>query len=223
MIKDLFIKYLPWLGKYKRFLYAAMDSISPTKRSYGQHGEDRIVYDLLLSKDIGKGNYVDVGANHPSTISNTYLLYRNGFRGIVIEPNPELIRLFRFFRPGDIALPVGCGARAEKLPFYISRTPVLSSFANATGVIKQLQLPVLPLDEVLYDHAYDTIDFLSIDVEGLTIEVLKGAAETIPRARIICIEYDGEKGIREISQYLSDTHQLYKKLPVNLIFTRKEW
>lgn len=222
MIKNFFIKYFPGLGKYKRFAYALKDNNSAVRNSYGQGGEDRIVYDLLAEHGIQKGTYVDVGANHPSTISNTYLLYRNGFRGIVVEPNPELIRLFKIFRPADIPLMVGCGEKAAILPFHISNTPVLSSFENTTGVIANMYLPILPLDDIMSNFEYQVIDFLSIDVEGLNIQVLKGAGKTLAKTRVVCIEYDNEEDIKTITESLKGTHNLYRKLPINLIFTHKD-
>lgn len=73
-------------------------------------------------------DYIDVGANHPTDISNTYLLYRNNYNGYLIEPNPELCNLLKVFRPKDKVLNIGIGPKAQVVPFLISRTPVGSSF-----------------------------------------------------------------------------------------------
>ena len=41
------------------------------KPSYSYEGQDRIAFSLLRS--IKKGNYIDIGANHPILNNNTYL------------------------------------------------------------------------------------------------------------------------------------------------------
>lgn len=83
ILKTFFIDYFPWVGKYKRWFIAAYHTFAPLKSSYSQSGEDVLLYkllgDLTNKSDI---DYVDVGANHPSDISNTYLLHRKGFRGV---------------------------------------------------------------------------------------------------------------------------------------------
>ena len=60
-------------------------------RSYSVSGEDLIILPFLPAKG---GFYVDVGCYHPILYSNTYRLYRNGWKGIVIDPNRRLGRLF---------------------------------------------------------------------------------------------------------------------------------
>ena len=59
-----------------------------TFRSYSQFGEDALVNSLFRNKKYGI--YVDVGAYHPILYSNTYALYRRGWRGFAIDPNPSL-------------------------------------------------------------------------------------------------------------------------------------
>jgi len=80
----------------------------PCKKSYSQHGEDVHILKLIDTLNINKQRdiYIDVGANHPMDLSNTYLFYRKGYRGVAIEPNKELINLFKVFRKRDIAINV---------------------------------------------------------------------------------------------------------------------
>jgi hypothetical protein len=67
---------------------------------YSQAGEDAIlsnIFNYVLPTD--RGFYVDVGAYHPFKHSNTYLLYRAGWRGINIDPRPGSKALFDKHRP----------------------------------------------------------------------------------------------------------------------------
>ena len=56
--------------------------------SFAQEGEDRFLLEYFGSKT---GIYVDVGANHPFVISNTYLLYKRmeGFDGRAITSSGQ--------------------------------------------------------------------------------------------------------------------------------------
>ena len=48
------------------------------------------------------GFYVDVGAHHPIRFSNTFRLYRKGWRGLNIDANPGSMKRFHHTRPRDI-------------------------------------------------------------------------------------------------------------------------
>ncbi|MDH5790264.1 MAG: hypothetical protein OEZ27_06695, partial [Nitrospinota bacterium] len=51
---------------------------------YSQFGEDIILKGFIL-RNINDGFYVDVGCYHPKKYSNTYKLYKRGWRGINID------------------------------------------------------------------------------------------------------------------------------------------
>ena len=51
---------------------------------YSQFGEDKILNELIPNK-FTNGFYVDVGCFHPKKYSNTYILFRRGWRGINID------------------------------------------------------------------------------------------------------------------------------------------
>jgi hypothetical protein len=57
-------------------------------------------------------------------------MYRNGFSGMIIEPNQSLLRLHRIFRKRDMQLGMGCGDDAGLLKFQHATSHVLSGFQN---------------------------------------------------------------------------------------------
>src|SRR5215510_10661697 len=63
------------------------------RTSFSQQGEDLILARLFEGQR--RGFYVDVGAHHPRRFSNTFLLYRRGWRGLNIDAAPGSMRLFR--------------------------------------------------------------------------------------------------------------------------------
>jgi FkbM family methyltransferase len=226
MLKKFFVDYLPATGIVKRYCSALWASFYE-KSSYSQFGEDKYIIQILSDFGIYKGNYVDVGANHPSSISNTYLLYRKGFSGIVIEPNAELIELFRIFRRRDTAICVGCSNEASIAHFYISKTPVLSTFTkqhrifSMENTMKIEFVPLLTLDNCLKNFAFDRIDFLSIDVEGLNMEVVKGAYDTLKKTFLLCLEFDKEDELDLYTNYLTGFNRI-KIMGCNAIYINEQ-
>ena len=64
------------------------------KNSYSQNGEDLILIDYFNENP--NGFYVDIGCHHPFRFSNTYLLYKKGWRGLNVDANKWTISLFNF-------------------------------------------------------------------------------------------------------------------------------
>lgn len=60
-------------------------------KSYSQFYEDIFLWQLFQGKTTG--TYVDIGANHPTELSNTKKFYDAGWRGVTVEPNPKLHRI----------------------------------------------------------------------------------------------------------------------------------
>jgi FkbM family methyltransferase len=220
MLRPFLINNFPSLGRFKRLAKACFHSINPVRVTYSQHGEDKYILEFLEQYDLKGTVYIDVGANHPSDISNSYLLYRNGHNGIVVEPNQELIGLFRRFRKRDIPLMIGCSNENTILPFHISKTPVLSSFSDIrdSNVYKTNYLPVMRLDDAVRNLTFDFISLLSIDVEGLNYEVLEGAKTCIDKSLLICVEYDTDEDKQRYMTLLEPKFQLNQLFGCNMIF-----
>ena len=153
--------------------------------SYSQDGEDMILRSFYEEKPDYKGFYIDIGALHPFRFSNTCFFYNTGWRGINIEPTPTAISLFKEHRPEDINLNIAIGEKKEELTFFCFNEPALNSFSKALSeerdgekeyhIVDKIPVMVYPLSEVLSQYVSEgqTIDFMSIDVEGLDSLVLK--------------------------------------------------
>jgi FkbM family methyltransferase len=225
-LKATIAKNFPFLGKYKRFLKALKDTMS-SKKAYAQHGEDVFFEDYINKNkiDVSKFEYIDVGANHPTDISNTYLLYRKGMRGIIIEPNNELIKLFNLFRKQDKTLEIGVSNTNTVLKFFISKTPVISSFKQEwmnSEVMKSCYVPILTLDNAVEHVIEKPVFLLSIDVEGLNKEVLEGATSTIAKCLLLCLEYDDDVQKEQFIKMVGNDFELLTTLSCNLIFENKK-
>lgn len=214
------VALFPWLLSVKAIFVAMRDRLTPTRSSYSQGGEDTEIM-RLCGGTLPAGPYVDVGANHPTRLSNTYLFYRLGKRGVVIEPASHLLKLYRRIRPGDITLAIACGAKPGVLEFVHAAADVLSGIATSARMPSRVRrvewVPVLMLDDVLESLAPGGIFLLSIDVEGFDHEVVQGATKTLARTRFVIIE--GDATDERLCSFLgSRGYSLKAKTVHNLIF-----
>ncbi|MCC8969197.1 FkbM family methyltransferase [Bradyrhizobium brasilense] len=158
--------------------------------SYAQAGEDVIVEGILAARLCKSQRswasvfYVEIGANHPISTSNTYLMYQRGARGVLVEPNPELGVLIRTARPRDVLVPsVVLPAPQASATLFIGNAHELSSvderhirsfgdFGGIGGVREHIEVSALGINELLIPYA-NKIDYLSVDCEGLDYDLLK--------------------------------------------------
>lgn len=143
---------------------------------YSQYGEDEVLLELF--KDTPSGVYVDVGAHHPYRYSNTYLLYKKGWHGINIDPNEKAIALFAKARPKDTNICCGVGTKGE-LTYYRFSDPAVNTFIAEEAekskrksfitYLGESRVPVHPLSELITGP----FDLLSIDAEGMDLEILQ--------------------------------------------------
>lgn len=165
---------------------------------YSQNGED-----VLLKQTFPKlysGFYVDVGAHHPYRISNTYLLYRNGWHGINIDANPETISMFKRARPNDTNLNIGISSDEQLLTYHRFSDPAVNTFSdehaekfkhkNWISYVGSNKIKTTPLRKVFAEHLKDSqkIDVLSVDVEGLDLEVLQSNDWVKYRPHVVVVE-----------------------------------
>lgn len=168
--------------------------------SYSQQGEDLTIMRLLENKS--DGFFVDVGAFHPIKYSNTYIFYKNGWRGINIEPNPDVQKEFLKYRALDINLNIGIGNRVETLSYYKFNVPAVNSFSQE-HVNKWKQVPDFYVTEVIEIQTqrlrdvlkenlpeHQKIDFMSVDVENFDLEVLMSNDWELYRPFILLVEDD---------------------------------
>tara|TARA_R110001606_G_scaffold258479_3_gene406249 strand:- start:196 stop:819 length:624 start_codon:yes stop_codon:yes gene_type:complete len=176
--------------------------------SVSQYGEDVILDRLLGKKKVGF--FLDIGANHPRKFSNTFRFSKRGWVGVNVEPDPELYKRFPKERPNDINLNVGVGPINGKMPFYKISADTLSTFNKEAAdkaiqdghkLINTITVPVISLEMLLEKYKPNgNIDFMSLDVEGFEMEVLKSNDWSRFRPYLIIVEVD--KGGESIKSYL---------------------
>ena len=201
------------------------------RRAYSQTGEDLALNCILRSEP---GFYVDVGCNHPTRHSNTFALYKAGWRGICIDANPGLIKQFKRLRPRDVSICAAISDEDREVVFtefvddHLSSLDVrhvagwkASAAIAGQRIVKTRTLSAL-LSESNSPHAFG---LLSIDVEGHDANVLRSIDLDVYHPEVIVVEMHGFDINRplenEIYRYLAArNYRLVGFLVLNGYFVR---
>lgn len=183
---------------------------------------DQKVLELFqhINKDISTIRYLDIGANHFCLYNNTYLFYKSGARGVLVEANPDLAEDIRENRPGDVLLSCGCTPGDSKgvLTYYRTNRAGYNTFVESRAkrygvdigcalgvhVIDTISVETYPINLILAEQFPEKhIDFLSVDIEGLSCDVV---------SNIDFSQYQVDVILVEMSPDAMETRELYKKL-----------
>ena len=195
--------------------------------SFSKAGDDIQLKQLL--KATSPGTYVDIGCWHPVKASNTYYFYLRNWKGICIDPNPQLKMLYQKTRPKDIFINSGIALRNETKEYIMFEESSINTFSEefvkshnlTTSIIHRIKTPVAPLAEILSRQLgpTDRLDFFDIYVEGMDLEVLRTNDWKKFRPRVVLIETDlsiKDEVDSEISEYLfQQDYKLIGKSVIN--------
>jgi len=209
-----------------------------SKNSYSQYGEDVLIEQALERLRIHKSDvyYLDIGSNHPFYLSNTYYFYKNGGKGVCIEPDQLLYESFKKKRPRDSCLNVGVSIDDKKFAdFYLMTANVLNTFSleeaekiSAMGTYKiknSIRVPMQNINEIFENSLERMPHFVSLDVEGLDLKILETLDFKRYRPSIFCIETlsYAENGEQEKNKKIIDfmkaiKYSIFADTYVNTIF-----
>jgi FkbM family methyltransferase len=176
--------------------------------SHGEGGVDKLVLERFFRGE-QRGVFVDIGAARPDFLSMSALFRENGWKVILIEPNPFFCDLHR--KAGHEVLQFACADYdADDVAFsvvdslgqeYRDGQVSFESFSSLSVKesyrrlrpdlpVREIRVSVRRLDTLLRQHAPDVkkIDVLSIDVEGWELEVLRGLSLETYRPTVIIME-----------------------------------
>jgi FkbM family methyltransferase len=163
--------------------------------SYAQHLEDYHLAQAFTGQSFGF--YIDIGAGHPIADNVSCWFYLQGWRGLIVEPQPSLLELYAFIRPRDVTLGKVIGRSEGWVDFYFvdrlhgfsTMRPEVARAVQSLGVRSKVQtLPMTTLATLCREYQVGQIDFLKIDVEGAEADVLAGADWQRWRPRVVLLE-----------------------------------
>ncbi len=209
-IMSILAKLVPESAKREAKKLAFGFGVDPFARLFfGQFAEDACVYSYYgcktydkygdLSK-IAPGFYVEIGAFDPINISNTYVFYKNGWSGITVEAAPGVKERFDKYRPRDINLQYAVSDHEGTLPFYIFGRQSVYNTADPTTAERVAQklgvspdtifVPSKRLETILDEYLppNQSLQFLSVDVEGIDFNVLRSNNWDKYRPELVAVE-----------------------------------
>ena len=203
---------------------------------YAGHKEDLIAQKILTEKfylPVDKIKYVDIGANNFRRGNNTYLLYKQGARGLLIEADPMLCKALKDTIRGDKVLNVAVGTEnIESVDFYVLSLPTRSSLdegqinsALKSGLkIKEIvKIPCMNLNDLFAEQNFEP-DFMSIDIEGLDYKVLRSLDFNKYKVKVIIAERSSQKNeAGETMNVFMERigYNVYGEYGSNVIYVRK--
>jgi FkbM family methyltransferase len=217
------------------------------KVSYSQFGEDILIeYFFSQILENTKPVYLDIGANKPKNGSNTYAFYLRKCYGVCVEPDITLYNNFKKARPHDKVLNVGIGLSesGKKIPFYYFPEPYTgwNTFSEQDALQKQLQTGIRFKNDIEIElKNINTIieenfgsnnppNFISIDVEGLELDILHSLNFKKYSPELFCLEtmrFDnnklGQKNTVLINFMIEKGYAVYADTYVNTLFIKNEY
>jgi FkbM family methyltransferase len=210
--------------------------------SYSQVGEDIIVNYLFNSLKIAKLSYLDIGVNHPVISNNTYFFYNRGSRGVCVEPDPHLFNIVKETRKNDVVLNCGIGFEESGSSAFYAFPKEYSGWntfslaeakirENESGIkIQNTSLVQLrSINNIIAENFKTYPNYISIDVEGLDLEILQSFDFEKYKPEIFCVEtltfnvdHKGAKIVGIIDFMRTKGYFAYADTYVNTIFCRED-
>ncbi len=147
--------------------------------------------DVLLNQK-ENGFYIELGANDGLSQSNTaFFEFSRGWTGLLVEPSLKAFELCVVNRPASICKHYACVSSDYEKSFVTGDFDggLMSCIdAKRTGKSILMDVSAVSLEKLVEEIAPKEIDFLSLDVEGAELGVLRGMNLSKFRPHYILIE-----------------------------------
>lgn len=208
---------------------------------FGQFGEDFLLWNFFGRKPTGF--FLEVGAFDGIFLSPSYWFERNGWRGICVEPHPDYFPLCRKNRSESLCVHAACVGNEDvkRIELFAEPSGLFSvlgesneeimkqRFVDAWGKnlhgVHKVEVPALTINGLLGHHLPEgvKIDFVSIDVEGAEVEVLKGFDLNKYSPRVLIVETNSDTERDEVSTHLAPFgYREARRLYVNTLYVKTE-
>ena len=177
----------------------------------GQFGQDIIAYLCLKNKK--NGFYIDIGAYDGIGLSNTYIFEKLGWNGFCVEASPKTFEKLQKNRKCDSYNYAVCSKNIGKTRFLTSSSGELDVLdihntdkhkerikIESDNNMEYIEVDTITFDELMSNYKDIThIDFMSLDIEGGELDVLKSINFDKYSFGLITVEYnDNYKEILEL-------------------------
>ena len=190
---------------------------------YSQNNEQDIILQYFGNR---KGFFLDIGANDGITLSNTYALQLQEWKGVLIEPSEEAFNRIKV-RYGVQKYNVAIGTEDGHCTFHEMGNHLNAGDVSLLSTIKKTELkrwPGVEFKERMTEvWTYKTLlkhsplkffDFISIDAEGVDYEILEQI--DLKYTDMVCIEHNSNADLFQLIKEYCNNAGLYKCLLNNL-------
>jgi len=165
--------------------------------------------------------YVDLGAAHPTSHSQSAFVRELGWRGIAVDGNPDYRKEWEEAGFGQHFV---CEVLSDRdtARFCIHENSQTSRISDSEetdhpekwGIVSKTVRPCIPLNDLLTEHHIGRIDLLCVDLEGMTSRVLRTLDWEKHRPRFIIVEHtaQGEPMDWELLNYILDQNYLLVRM-----------
>jgi len=167
-------------------------------QSYSQIGQDLFVLDFF--KNIKDGYFVEIGASNGIIFSNTFLLEKNhNWKGICIEPSVDEFVDLQKNRQSHCVNKAVYSKSGLKMEFIKKLDGLLSGLKEHYNFEAWKTVPTEKIYTVETETLTDILDrykapkyihYMSIDVEGAEVEILKGIDFSKYRFGLLNVEHN---------------------------------
>ena len=99
--------------------------------------------------------------------SNSYYFYLRNWKGICIDPNPELADLYKKFRPKDNFINAGIGASNQTLDYFMFEESSMNTFSKDfyekhkthSKLLQKIEIPLFSLKDILDKNLDENLEF----------------------------------------------------------------
>lgn len=183
---------------------------------YAQHGEEFLLWQRCAFK--ANGVFIEIGAYDGVSLSNSLFFEQIGWSGLLVEAHPGLAAKCRSARPAAAVVHAALGATdggsvtfsmvkgeqgLDTLSFVSTTDRQLRRIESRHGSIERVDVPARTLQSVVREVNLVEVDWMSIDVEGAELDVLKGANLDEFRPRLILVEDNSGGADDTVSRYLA--------------------
>jgi len=202
---------------------------------FGLDGDDVALRRMFKHRinELKLGTYVDIGCAMPAYLSNTYVFYSLGWRGLAVDADADFAAQWAKIRPNDIFVNAAIGDPDKafywfKHKFNRGMARVMTENVAPPGDFEETarKVPAERLD-VLFDRHLQgkSIELLSIDIEGAELLALETNDWERWRPEVIimeCVDFTFETPLAAPTvAFLYDKgYRLSGKIGANVILNR---
>ena len=204
------------------------------KPYFSQNGEDILIRHYL--KSINNGYYLDLGCYDPFHLSNTAILWVEGWTGVNVDANPKTIERFNKIRSTDLNIFAAIVSEQERkdgvknITFYVDGDNSNQQSARGSLLVTKraqspMTVPAMSVLELLKECGINHFDYMNIDLEGYDEKIISEFPFHLISPYLVTIE-DHQEDITSVLSssitevMISNGYKLVARTFMTSVFTR---